>query len=104
MSFTRTILMNMFGRPRGVMGRLGGIIMANTNKACGTWVTDLLEVRPYDSVLEVGFGPGVIIQHLSKLASAGQVAGVDPSQAMVEQARARNAAGIKGGRVDLRRG
>jgi ubiquinone/menaquinone biosynthesis C-methylase UbiE len=88
--------MNIFGRPRGVMGRLGGLIMANTNKACGKWVTDLLEVGPYDSVLEVGFGPGVIIQHLSKLASVGHVAGVDPSQAMVEQARARNAAAIKG--------
>jgi ubiquinone/menaquinone biosynthesis C-methylase UbiE len=104
MSVTRSILMNMFGRPRGVMGRLGGIIMASTNKACGKWVTDLLEVGPYDSVLEVGFGPGVIIQHLSKLASAGHVAGIDPSQAMVEQARARNAVAIKGGRVDLRRG
>ena len=104
MSFTRTILMNMFGRPRGVMGRLGGIIMANTNKGCGIWVADLLEVRPYDSVLEVGFGPGAIIEHLSKLASAGRVAGIDPSQEMVEQARVRNVAGIKGGRVDLRRG
>lgn len=104
MSVTRTILMHVFGRPRGVLGRLGGIIMAHTNEACGAWVADLLEVGPYDSVLEVGFGPGVIIQRLSKLASAGHVAGIDPSQEMVEQARARNAIAIKAGRVDLRRG
>jgi ubiquinone/menaquinone biosynthesis C-methylase UbiE len=96
--------MNMFGRPRGVLGRLGGIIMANSNKACGTWVTDILEVLPHDSVLEVGFGAGVIIKRLSKLASAGHVAGIDPSQEMVEQARARNAAAITAGRVDLRHG
>jgi hypothetical protein len=28
--------------------------------------------------LEVGFGPGVVIQRLSKRASAGHVAGIDP--------------------------
>jgi ubiquinone/menaquinone biosynthesis C-methylase UbiE len=98
------MLMQMFGRPRGVPGRLGGIIMAHTNADCGAWVTELLEIGPCDSVLEVGFGPGVIIQRLSKLAAAGHIAGIDPSQEMVAQARARNATAIKNGRVDLRRG
>lgn len=98
------IFLRMFGRPRGVLGRLGGIIMARANADCGAWVTELLEVGANDSVLEVGFGPGVIIQRLSKLASAGHVAGIDPSREMVEQARARNAIGIKGGLVDLQRG
>ena len=102
MGVTRTILMRMFGRPRGVPGRLGGIIMAHANADCGAWVTELLEIGPSDSVLEVGFGPGVIIQRLSKL--AGHIAGIDPSQEMVAQARARNATAIKDGRVDLRHG
>jgi ubiquinone/menaquinone biosynthesis C-methylase UbiE len=96
--------MNMFGRPRGIMGRLGGVIMARMNADCGVWVAGLLEVNPNDRVLEIGFGPGVIIQCLSKLASAGHVAGIDPSPEMLEQARARNAITIKNGRVDLRRG
>jgi ubiquinone/menaquinone biosynthesis C-methylase UbiE len=104
MSVIQGIFMHMFGRPQGIPGRLGGRIMARTNESCGAWVTDLLEVGPNDSVLEVGFGPGVIIQRLSKLASAGQVAGIDLSREMVEQARARNATAIRGGRVDLRHG
>jgi SAM-dependent methyltransferase len=104
MSVMRTMLMQMFGRPRGIPGRLGGIIMAHTNADCGAWVTELLEIGPCDSVLEVGFGPGVIIQRLSKLAAAGHIAGIDPSQGMVAQAHARNATAIKNGRVDLRRG
>jgi ubiquinone/menaquinone biosynthesis C-methylase UbiE len=104
MSVMRTIFLRMFGRPRGVLGRLGGIIMARANADCGAWVTGLLEIEPSDSALEVGFGPGVIIQRLSKLASEGHVAGIDPSQEMIEQARARNAAAIKVGRVDLRLG
>jgi hypothetical protein len=80
MSVMQNILMHMFGRPQGNLGRLGGIIMARTIEDCGTWVTELLEVRLNDSVLEVGFGPGVIIQRLSKLASAGHVMGVDASR------------------------
>jgi len=78
--------------------------MAHTNADCGAWVTALLEIGSCDSVLEVGFGPGVIIQRLSQLAVAGHIAGIDPSQEMVAQARARNATAIKNGRVDLRRG
>jgi len=104
MSVLRTILLHMFGRPRGLLGRLGGIIMARMNADCGAWVTELLEIGPRDRVLEVGFGPGVIIQRLSKLARDGHVAGIDPSQAMLEQARARNAIGLEDGLVDLRHG
>jgi SAM-dependent methyltransferase len=102
MSVVRNIFMHTFGRPQGVLGRLGGIIMANAD--CGIWVSDLLEVGPNDSVLEVGFGPGMVIQRLSKLAAAGHVAGIDQSREMVEQARARNATAIQSGRVDLRHG
>jgi ubiquinone/menaquinone biosynthesis C-methylase UbiE len=50
----------------------------------------------------VGFG--VVVQRLAKLVSAGHVAGIDPSREMVDQARARNAAAIESGRVDLRHG
>src|SRR5262249_3458952 len=50
MSVTRNILMHMFGRPRGLLGRFGGVIMARMNEDCGAWVTDLLEVGPNDSV------------------------------------------------------
>jgi ubiquinone/menaquinone biosynthesis C-methylase UbiE len=104
MSIMRTIFLRMFGRPQGVLGRLGGIIMGRTNAAAGAWASDLLAIGPNDNVVEVGFGPGVLIRHLSNLATAGFVAGVDASPEMVEQARARNAAAIASGRVDLRHG
>jgi ubiquinone/menaquinone biosynthesis C-methylase UbiE len=102
MSMTRNLLMRMFGRPRGLLGRLGGVIMARMNEACGAWVCGLLELGPDDRVLEIGFGPGAIIRRLSS--SAAHVAGIDPSAEMVAQARARNAAAIQSGRVDLRCG
>ena len=76
--------------------------MARTNEECGSWVIKLLDIGPSESVLEVGFGPGVIIQRLSNL--AGHVAGIDPSQEILQQARVRNAQAIGSGRVDLRHG
>jgi len=104
MSVLKAILMHMCGRPRGFLGRLGGHIMASTNAECGVWVSDLLQIASNDSVLEVGFGPGVLINHLSKLAPAGRIAGIDPSVEMVEQARARNIIAIQRGGVELRCG
>lgn len=101
MSIIRTIFMRAFGRPQGLLGRLGGVIMARMNADCGAWVVGLLEVRPGDAVLEVGFGPGVIIQRLADMASSGRVAGVDQSQEMLAQASARNATAIQSKRVDL---
>jgi SAM-dependent methyltransferase len=91
----QSILMRTFGRPEGVPGRLGGIIMARTNQKCAAWVVELLDIQPDDKVLEAGCGPGVGIELLTKLAFAGYIAGVDISVEMVEQAKARNANGIK---------
>jgi len=100
----KAILMRAFGRPRGILGRLGGMIMARTNADFGVWVAGLLEIGPDDRVLEVGFGPGAVIEHLAKLASAGHIAGIDPSTEMVAQARSRNSRALREGRVDLRLG
>jgi len=96
--------MRAFGQPQGILGRLGGVIMARMNVDCGTWVADLLEVTRNDRVLEVGFGPGVVIERLAKRATAGHIAGIDQSREMVEQARARNATAVQDGRVDIRHG
>jgi ubiquinone/menaquinone biosynthesis C-methylase UbiE len=104
MSIVRRILMRMFGRPKGILGRLGGVIMAHTNQQCAAWAIDLLGVQPNDRVLEVGFGPGVGIQLLARSVPGGYIAGVDPSAEMVRQAKARNVKAIEGGRVDLRCG
>ena len=78
--------------------------MARMNRRCAAWVIDLLAVQPNDKVLEIGFGPGVGIQLLTSSASAGYVAGVDPSKEMVAQATTRNKKAIENGRVDLRHG
>jgi ubiquinone/menaquinone biosynthesis C-methylase UbiE len=98
------ILLRMFGRPEGLLGRLGGVILARANRSFAQEIVALLDVRPAERVLEVGFGPGVAIELLASAAPAGKIAGVDLSEQMVRQAAARNAATIKTGAVDLRQG
>jgi len=104
MSVADSILMRVFGRPKGILGRLGGIIMARMNQRCAAWVITLLGIQPNDKVLEVGFGPGVGIGLLTRAVAGGYVAGVDPSEEMLEQAKARNVKAIESNRVDLRCG
>lgn len=104
MSLKDRILMRMFGRPQGLAGRLGGLILARGNRPLAEEFVAFLDVQPTDRILEIGFGPGVAIELLAKAAPGVRVAGIDVSQEMVEQARARNAAAIRAGAVDLRHG
>jgi hypothetical protein len=68
-----------FGHPSGLIGHLVGRLMARKNRERIAWAVDLLAVQPTDQVLEVGFGPGVAIEQVAKLAPAGFVAGIDHS-------------------------
>jgi len=102
----RRFLRAQFGRPNGVLGSVVGAIMSRTpsNRDRIQWTLSLLDVRPQDRVLEIGFGPGVAIQLASKMAAKGFVAGIDHSEAMVRQASKRNARAIHEGRVALHLG
>jgi SAM-dependent methyltransferase len=89
-------------RPRGTAGRVTAWEMAHrpSNRRRNRWVVSLLDVRPADRVLEIGFGPGVAIEALAR-AGAGHVYGIDHSSVMLRQASKRNAAAIRAGRVTL---
>lgn len=101
---SRHPLGSQFGHPRGVVGFLVGHLMAVKNRPMNRAVADALEVAPTDRILEIGFGPGDLIEVLASRACDGFVAGVDPSAEMVRQARRRNGGWIRTGRVDPRAG
>lgn len=95
---------NVFGLPRGFLGELAGWIMGRVGVEHNAWAVAHLDVRPDDSVLEIGFGPGVSIKPLAELTTSGYVAGIDPSPVMLRQARRRNTGAIRSGRVELKQG
>lgn len=95
---------NLFGRPAGFLGALAGLIMGRMGEAHNRWAVSKLDVAPGDRVLEIGSGPGVGVRLMAERATAGCVVGIDPSPVMLRQARKRNAALIRAGRVELLEG
>ena len=100
----RSRLRKQFGRPTGWLGALAGQLMARKNRAMNLAAVELLDVKPTDRILEIGFGPGVAIEALSRSATVGLVAGIDPSAVMLRQATKRNRQAIEAGRVVLKSG
>ena len=107
MSLKRRVLhrvVTQFGRPHGWGGYLAGWVMGHraSNRERNRWVVSLLHVQPTDRILEIGFGPGVAVEALSRLATDGIVYGIDHSAVMVHQASRRNRVAVGEGRVELR--
>jgi ubiquinone/menaquinone biosynthesis C-methylase UbiE len=109
MAMKRTILaaiVGQFRHPRGTGGKIAGWVMAHrsSNRRRNGWVVTLLDVRPADRVLEIGFGPGLAIAELSRrIGAGGHVYGTDHSDVMLRQAARRNRAAIRAGSITLTR-
>lgn len=82
---------------------MAGWVMAHrpSNVARGHWAVSLLDVQPSERVLEIGFGPGIAIEAISRRATRGVVYGIDHSDVMVRMACRRNRAAVRAGRVKL---
>jgi hypothetical protein len=76
---------DQFGRPTGLWGRAAALLMAHrsSNRTRNSWAVSLLDVRRVDRVLEIGFGPGLAIWELSRIAVEGYVRGIDHSELML---------------------
>lgn len=97
-------LMSHFARPDGLLGDFVGEYMAAEYYETNIWAVEIVEVQPNDKILEIGFGPGISVQEMAKLASNGHIAGIDYSELMLARAKKRNLQAIQEGRVDLKHG
>ena len=64
-------------------------VMATGNADMENAAVDLVNPRPDANVVMIGCGPGVGVVAAAHRASTGMVIGLDPSEVMVEQTRAR---------------
>jgi ubiquinone/menaquinone biosynthesis C-methylase UbiE len=102
----RKAVVGQFKKPHGYLGWIAGWIMANrrSNRERNDWTVDLLNVQSGDRVIEIGCGPGLALEACLARAGDGLVVGLDHSQTMLDQARARNAEANREGRLELRLG
>ncbi|SFP99046.1 Methyltransferase domain-containing protein [Amycolatopsis arida] len=101
-SLTDDVLDRAFGHPRGVLGRIGGALMARGNGPTERHVVAVARPTAEETVLVVGPGPGVGLAEAA--AAARRVIGVDPSAEMLELCRKRCAEAARRGTVELRLG
>jgi len=95
--------MLQFGLPRGPLGHLVGQGLARENLELTRWVIAQLDPGPAHAVLEIGCGPAVAVDEVLRRSGGGGYDGVDPSTAMLRQARLRNRREIEAGRARIHR-
>jgi ubiquinone/menaquinone biosynthesis C-methylase UbiE len=92
-------------KPSGVIGRyLMTKIFNKGNADLNSFVKENLDLQKEDSVLEIGFGPGNLINKMAAITTEGIIEGIDFSQTMLNQAFRINKHFISKGKVRLRNG
>lgn len=99
---TPRFIAQQLSHPNGVLGHIVGLLMNQGNADVNAFALQMLELKPTDRVLEIGFGGGVILKPL--LEGAAYVVGVDRSRDMVRRARGIFSAEVNEGRADFREG
>ena len=92
-------------KPTGLIGRYVMTKIFNSGNAdLNAFVMETLELKNSDRVLEIGFGPGKLINQMAAVTTEGVVEGIDFSVAMVKQAVKANKQHIFDGKVRLYKG
>ncbi|GAA0531876.1 methyltransferase [Saccharopolyspora subtropica] len=100
--FAAFALDRAFGHPRGLLGAVGGALMARGNAEAEQQVVRLARLTGTERVLVVGPGPGVGLRAAGE--QAGRVVGIEPSERMRQASVRRCADLIKAGKVVVRAG
>lgn len=89
-------------KPTGLLGKyVLQPMFVHGNAALNAFMLENLELNSGDCVLEIGFGPGVMLGDLSERIEEGKVHGIDFSKTMIEQATIRNQPYIESGCLEL---
>ena len=76
-------------QPRGLAGRIFGVLMERLSASNYAWVVGALKAHKPKSYLEIGFGTGKLLQLVARKLRPQKLVGIDPSELMVETARKR---------------
>ena len=79
-----------FEKPKGLLGKITGLIMYFENRKINKWTIDQLKIQKNDRILEIGYGPGYAVQFILENYKPLRVDGIDVSEKMKETASKRN--------------
>ncbi len=83
-------LYNQSRQPTGYLGKIAGRLMTPKNRQLIDWTVEQLNIKPYQHILEIGYGPGHTLQEVGRKLQIGFLAGIDHSVSMYQQAYQRN--------------
>jgi Methylase involved in ubiquinone/menaquinone biosynthesis len=93
-----------FGNPTGIGGKLSTFIMNRMNQKQYRAVMRAIDIRPDETVLDIGFGNGYLIGKLAKSAADSSFRGIDISDDMLRGATKRNRKFVDQGKMQLQTG
>jgi arsenite methyltransferase len=89
-------------QPSGLFGKFFmGTFLNKGNEKINHLTVELLDVKPTDRVLDIGFGGGVTIEEMVETIDTGKIYGVDFSQVMIDKAKRRFKKLIEAGKVAI---
>ena len=92
-------------KPTGLFGRfIAPLMFEKGNAELNALVKETISIKENDHALEIGFGPGTLIDELASSLNNGLIEGVDFSIPMVETAQKKNKRHIDDGKVKIRHG
>jgi arsenite methyltransferase len=89
MNWMRDLVLGQLQRPHGWLAPLMGRILDRANRRLNAQVIDMLDPRPDERILEIGFGGGAGLSLLHARCPEARLAGVEISTAMLAGARRR---------------
>jgi ubiquinone/menaquinone biosynthesis C-methylase UbiE len=95
---------NQFKRPSGFMGGIISRLMEKGNKRHYDIIIPEMNLTKENTILEIGYGPGIGLELLSKKYPGIKIDGIDFSELMYNRASLRNGDSIQNGTIILKYG
>lgn len=100
--FIRSFLARQLGYPSGIFGRLLMRLLNSGNAVMNDLTFSQLNLQPQDSVLEIGFGGGYLLEKISASKIPKAIVGIDPQADVLKLGNQKFKQQIKRGYIELK--
>lgn len=90
--------------PRGILSKWIASYMETGNHDINEWSIQLLDVQPYDRILEIGTGGGGALSRIAEKLETGKACGIDSSKSMVKRSLRRTRYLKEEGKAEIKHG